>query len=409
MAERQTDLFGAVADDGAAAGLSYNEKIAWIRLIRSEGVGPATFHELIAHFGAASTALDALPGLRRRSAQQGRQGIASRDEAEREWDAASRLGAAILAFPEPGYPPLLRQIPAPPPLIYARGDTALAAARAVAIVGSRDASAIGRRFACDLARDLGREGIVIVSGLARGIDTAAHGASLATGTVAVIAGGVDMIYPPENAALHEAIAEQGLLLCENPPGSAPRGQDFPRRNRIISGVSSGVAVIEAAEKSGSLITARLAAEQGREVFAAPGHPLDPRAAGTNGLIRNGAHMATCAADIVAELWPDSRTPAMRPHGSFRNEVSDYAEPPRLPPPSGDTQETVLKALSYTPVHPDLLLQQTGLAPRTLSIILLQLHLSGRIDRQADQCVSLRPPTTLPGKTDDEAARNPAGH
>jgi DNA processing protein len=389
LAEQQSDLFGLGGADIAAGCLSDEDKLDWIRLIRTPSIGPATFHELLGHFGTAAAAIDALPGLSMRGGMREPRQVASRAMAQAEWDAAECAGAQILAIPDKDYPPLLRHIHAPPPILFARGDTALAAGRTVAIVGSRHASAIGRQLACNMAEDLGRAEIAVVSGLARGIDTAAHQASLATGTVAVIAGGIDMIYPPENAGLHEAIAQNGLLLCENPPGAVPRGQDFPRRNRIISGVSSGVVVVEAAKKSGSLITARLAGEQGRDVFAVPGHPLDPRAAGTNGLIRNGAHLTTCADDVIAELFTGLNLRPPQQGNGFRNPLSGYETAAASAASDEAVQRTVLDALSYTPVHPDVLLRQTGLSSRSLTIALLELDLAGRIERHSNEYISLR--------------------
>jgi DNA protecting protein DprA len=233
-------------------------------------------------------------------------------------NAAQRAGMRIVALPEPDYPPLLKHIDTPPPILYMKGDASLAARKCVAIVGSRSASGAGRQFAAALARDLGAAGVTVVSGLARGIDTAAHEAALTGGTIAVVAGGVDMIYPPENAALHAELCERGLIVSECPLGYSPRGQDFPRRNRIISGLSLGVVVVEAARQSGSLITARLALEQNRDVFAVPGHPLDPRASGTNNLIRSGARLITCADDVLSELPHDVRTLAGSEWGMREN-------------------------------------------------------------------------------------------
>ena len=389
MAEVKPDNRTGAARDAADTALSDSEKLDWLRLIRTENVGPITFRELISHFGSAAEALDSIPELRRRGGMQrpGRACLPS--VAERELKAAKKAGARMLALPDADYPPLLRHVGAPPPLLYAKGDPELAARNIVAIVGSRNASAAGRQFAGVLARDLGQNGIVIASGLARGIDTAAHQAALPTGTIAVLAGGIDSIYPPENAKLHETIGATGLLLTESPPGFAPRGQDFPRRNRIISGLSSGVVIVEAAQKSGSLITARMALEQDREVFAVPGHPLDPRASGANALIRSGAHLVTCADDIIDELFT-----GFRRSGQLREPDS----PPRIDQPCswaaaeeprpGD-REKLLDALSITPVHPDILLRNTDLSPRALAIALLELDLAGRIDRHDSERISLR--------------------
>lgn len=391
MAVNELEAAGDRTGGTDRTGLSDAEKLDWIRLIRTERIGPVTFHELISHFASARAALDAVPELSGRGGLRQGRAVCSLAAAEREWDAAERAGMRIIAFPETDYPPLLRQAPGAPPLVFAKGHPRLAAGRTVAIVGSRHASAAGRQFAGELAKNLGGSEIAIVSGLARGIDTAAHEAALSTGTVGVVAGGIDIIYPPENAALHQAIAERGLLLSECPPGFAPRGQDFPRRNRIISGVSSGVVVVEAAQKSGSLITARFALEQNREVFAVPGHPLDPRAAGTNALIKSGAHLATSADDIICELFGAyPRTQQWRdgagPEGWREPEAGNSAE--NAPSPSD--RETVLALLSIAPVHPDILLRQAGLSPRCLAIALLELDLAGRIDRHDDERVSLRP-------------------
>jgi len=390
LGARPVESAGEGVSGTKRAKLGDAEKLDWIRLIRTERIGPVTFHELISHFGTAAAALDAVPELSGRGGMRQGRAVCSYDDAEREWQAAERVGMRIIVFPEADYPPLLRQAAGAPPLLFAKGHPGLAAGRTVAIVGSRHASAAGRQFAGDLAKDLGRNEIAVVSGLARGIDTAAHEAALATGTVGVVAGGIDVIYPPENAALHEAIAERGLLISECPPGFAPRGQDFPRRNRIISGVSSGVVVVEAAQKSGSLITARFALEQNREVFAVPGHPLDPRAAGTNTLIKSGAHIATSADDIICELF--GAYPSVPPWPGIA-EPEGWREPePRNPvesTPSSRDRETILALLSFAPVHPDILLRQAGLSPRSLAVALLELDLAGWIDRHDDERVSLR--------------------
>ncbi|WP_088347987.1 MULTISPECIES: DNA-processing protein DprA [Rhodomicrobium] len=387
MAEERAE---ARAFSGGRGRLSDEEKLDWIRLIRTENVGPITFRELIDYFGNARAALEAVPELRRRGGLQRHGPAHRRDLAMREWEAVEKAGARIIALPETDYPRLLKQIPGPPPILFARGRTELAAGKTVAIVGSRGASAAGRHFAATLARDLGRADIAVASGLARGIDTAAHEAALPTGTIAVVAGGIDMIYPPENAALHEAIALSGLLLTECPPGFAPRGQDFPRRNRIISGVSAGVVVVEAAQKSGSLITARMALEQNREVFAVPGHPLDPRAIGTNKLIQSGAHLVMAAEEIVAELFSGFRRPSR---------LEEPAESPAwiasVPAsgsdePTSEDRETLLASLSFAPEHPDMLLRMAGLSPRKLAVALLELDLAGRIERHDNACISLRP-------------------
>jgi DNA processing protein len=391
LAEDEAGIAGAAVHEAQDSRLGEAERLDWIRLIRSENIGPVTFHELIGHFGSAGAALEAIPELSRRGGRRLARRVCSLAVAERERDAAEAAGARMIAFADAEYPPLLKHIPAPPPLLYARGEPLLAAGDVIAIVGSRNASAAGRQFACELARDLGSAGVVIASGLARGIDRAAHEAALATGTIAIIAGGIDYIYPPENGALHEEIATRGLLLTECPPGFAPRGQDFPRRNRIISGVASGVIVVEAARKSGSLITARLALEQGREVFAVPGHPLDPRASGTNGLIKSGATLITGADDILSELFSSIRRSPRWNEPVSSSEWASTAYRAAPTPPSAGDREAILSALSFTPIHPDALLRQTGLCARNLTIALLELDLAGRIERHRDESISLMPP------------------
>ena len=283
--------------------LTDRQRLSWLRLLRSENVGPATFRALVNQFGGAEAALAELPMLSRRGGRAQSIRVCSEAEAEAELEAARQAGAELVAIGELGYPPALAQIDAPPPLLFVKGKLDLADRPMVAIVGARNGSAIGQKFTRQIATELGLEGFVIASGLARGIDTAAHTASLERGTAAVLAGGIDIVYPPENADLQQAIGEQGLLISERSPGFIPRGKDFPRRNRLISGISLGVLVVEAAERSGSLITARFGGEQGREVFAVPGSPLDPRAAGTNNLLKQGACLVTSARDIVEVLAP----------------------------------------------------------------------------------------------------------
>jgi DNA processing protein len=287
----------------AGVRLTDEQRLDWLRLIRSDNVGPRTFRALINHFGGARAALAALPDLARRGGAGRPARVCSREDAEREFKAAKSLGVTFCALGEENYPLRLQMIDDAPPLIAIRGNSVALAMPMVAIVGARNASAAGVRFAERLARDLGSEGFAIVSGLARGIDAAAHRASLATGTVAVLAGGHDHIYPPEHADLAEAILAQGALVSEMPLGWEPRAHDFPRRNRLISGLAAGIVIVEAAKRSGSLITARLALEQGREVFAVPGSPLDPRAEGSNSLLKQGAALVTEAADVVNVLRP----------------------------------------------------------------------------------------------------------
>src|SRR5882757_3670533 len=277
-----------------------SERRAWLRLARTENVGPVTFRNLIARFGSATATLEELPRL---AARGGGKNFILPDEgdAARELDGLAKLGGRMIASCEADYPPGLAALEAPPPVLSVLGHPHLLQKEMIAIVGARNASALARKFADTLARELGFAGLVVVSGMARGIDASAHEAALAVGTVAVVAGGADVIYPPENEKLYAAIKNQGVIVSEMRLGEAPQARHFPRRNRIISGLSRGVVVVEAAEKSGSLITAQCALDQGREIFAVPGSPLDPRARGANRLIREGATLTESAEDILSVL------------------------------------------------------------------------------------------------------------
>ncbi|MBY0225952.1 MAG: DNA-processing protein DprA [Hyphomicrobium sp.] len=370
------------------AKLDPEQRLACLRLIRSDNVGPVTFRELINHYGGAVQALDALPELAKRGGRTLR--ICSQDRAERELEAAERIGARIIFTIEPGYPALLAHVDAPPPAVYVKGNTALVQRPAVAVVGSRQASAAGITLARRFGSDLGRRGLVIVSGLARGIDAAVHEASLSTGTIAVLAGGIDYIYPPENARLQAAIAETGCLVTEMPPGFEPRAKDFPRRNRLVAGMAHGVVVIEAARRSGTLSTARMAGEQGREVFAVPGHPLDPRAEGTNHLLKSGATLVTSADDVLEALAPalTGSSLMMEPHAAFE----DVPPAPLRPPPliGKSDRDRVVVAMGPQPIPIDDLARATDLGARELRVILMELDLAGRIERHGQGLVSLRP-------------------
>ena len=365
----------------AGAHLSDGERLAWLRLIRSENIGPVTFRELIRRFGTAGEALTAVPELAQRGGRRIR--IASPAEAERELAALAGAGARLIAIGEPEYPEWLAHIDDAPPLIALRGDPACLARPIVSIVGSRNASVAGRKFAMLMAAGLGGRGYVIASGLARGIDAAAHEAAVPTGTVAVYAGGLDRLFPPENADLAgRIIASGGAHVSEMPMGWEPRARDFPRRNRIVAGLALGVVIVEAARQSGSLITARLAAEQGRLVFAVPGSPLDPRAAGTNQLIRDGAHIVTEVEDIVSALSPmlghapePSRPGAAE--GDDGGGEADDADRNRL-----------IEALGPTPIAIDDIIRFTGLRPALVHLLLVELALAGRIERHPGQRVSV---------------------
>jgi DNA processing protein len=371
----------------SAARLNHHQRVAWLRLIRSENVGPATFRGLVNEFGGAEAAIAALPLLSRRGGRSDIR-LCTEAEAEAELEAADRLGATLVAIGEPGYPPALAQVDAPPPLLYVKGKLELADIPIVAIVGARNGSAVGQKFTRQIATELSLEGFVIASGLARGIDTAAHTAALEHGTIAVLAGGVDIVYPPENEELQSAIGERGLLISERSPGFSPRGKDFPRRNRLISGISLGVVVIEAAERSGSLITARFAGEQGREVFAVPGSPLDPRSAGTNNLLKQGACLVTSSRDILETLAPILGRPLAPP--PIELAAADEHRPPEpLPDIRQSERELIVSALGPSPVDIDELIRATGVATRKVHIVLLELDLAGRLQRHGQQLVSLR--------------------
>ncbi|WP_134496754.1 DNA-processing protein DprA [Microvirga pakistanensis] len=389
--------------------LTDEQRLDWLRLIRSDSVGPRTFRTLINRFGGASAALEALPDLARRGGRPALK-VMSRAEAEKEMAAAIRLGVRFIAMGEPDYPKTLQAVDTAPPLIGVRGSTDVLARPCVGMVGSRNASASGLAFAERLSRQLGDAGYVVVSGLARGIDTRAHRATLDTGTVAVLAGGLDKVYPSENEPLLRAIVERGgAVVSEMPMGWEPRGRDFPRRNRIISGLSYGVVIVEAARQSGSLITARFALEQGREVFAVPGSPLDPRAEGTNDLIRQGAtlcagveHVTSVLEPLIAS-GPQNETGAEEPrHLLDVEELWDELDLPEIPraptgsvsPAAGideeraDSAAGLIALLGPSPVAVDDLVRQSGLPIRTVQTALLELEIAGRLERHGGNAVSL---------------------
>lgn len=360
---------------------SRQEQLDWLRLARTPQVGPATFAQLIARFGTAKRALEELPRLAGRGGGKGFVPAASEDAA-RELEQLEKAGGRLILSCGDDFPHGLAALSSPPPLISALGT--LPRRDMVAIVGARNASALARKFANLLARELGEAGLAIVSGLARGIDSAAHEAALEHGTVAVVAGGVDVIYPPENEALYRAIAEQGAVISEMPFGEAPQARHFPRRNRLISGLSRGVVVVEAAERSGSLITANYALEQGREIFAVPGSPLDPRAKGANRLIREGASLTESAEDVLSVLGPILGR-------AFRE--TDKAPPPApqmslgLEEKADQVRRRVEDALGASPVEMDELIRQTGAEPAAVLTVILELELAGRCRRHPGNRVS----------------------
>ena len=352
--------------------------VARLRLLRSGNIGPVTYVQLVARFGSAEAALEAIPDLVRRGGGRAAK-LASQSEIELEIEDVAALGARYLFRDEEDYPPLLAEIDGAPPALIVKGELALLARPMIAMVGARNASAAACRFGRQLARDLGQAGTVIVSGLARGIDSAAHDGSLETGTVAVIAGGVDVFYPPENEDRQRAIGTSGLLVAEQPPGTEPRARHFPYRNRIIAGLAAGTVVIEAAPKSGSLITARYAADYGREVMAIPGSPLDPRAQGCNQLIRDGATLVQNADDVLEAVRPlHLGTTGPKP----RRKVAEPVEP------DDRSRHRIVDLLGPTPVQVDELVRQAEVGLAEAQLVLLELELAGRLTRHAGGKVSL---------------------
>ncbi len=411
----------------SGARLSDEQHLDWLQLIRSDNIGPRTFRTLINRFGGARAALEGLPDLVARHGGGRQIKIARRQDCEREYEGALKLGARFLVMGDPEYPSALREIDSPPPVLCVLGDLPVLSRPMVAIVGSRNASAAGLAFTDRLARELGDADFVIASGLARGVDQRAHRASLQTGTVAVLAGGLDRIYPPEHVGLAQDICARGAVISEMPLGWEPRGRDFPRRNRIVSGLALATVVIEAALRSGSLITARFANEQGREVFAVPGSPLDPRAEGCNDLLRNGATLCTRGADVIEALMPivsggmapranlfdddagfpnaerlwdetdlfgDPATPLTdaareldddggKTASSQRDAFAPSAEPV-------DAVEQILQLLGVSPVNIDDLVRASGLPVATVQAALFDLDLSGKLVRTGANLVARAP-------------------
>lgn len=364
--------------------LTDQERQDWHRLSQSENVGPVTFQKLITRYGSAAEALEALPTLSRQGGLNRPLRIYSETDTTKDFARAEICNAQFVVAGERGYPPYLRYIHSAPPLLCVAGNLDFAQMDAIAIVGARNASAVGMKFARQLANDLASAGFIVVSGLARGIDTAAHQAALSRATLAVVAGGIDYIYPPENGDLYKAIAARGLLVSEMPPGAVPKAEHFPRRNRIISGISRATIVVEAALRSGSLITARTANEQGRDVFAVPGSPLDPRCEGTNKLIREGAALLTSAQDVISAL-------ALSPL-SFQTRGHFLEDDNQVTPLSikldGADRSRVMELLSPTPIHLDDFIRETAMDPAAVMAILLELELAGKIVRQAGGAIGL---------------------
>ncbi|HET6306441.1 MAG TPA: DNA-processing protein DprA [Rhodopila sp.] len=362
------------------------DRIDHLRLVRTEGVGPITYRRLIERYRTPKAALAALPRLAHSGGRPTAPSTITAAEAEREFDRTHASGARIVFLNDPDYPPLLALLDDAPPCLTIAGQLQLAHQRCVALVGGRNASTNGQRMAESLAADLAASAVV-VSGLARGIDTAAHLGALRTGhTIAVVAGGIDQPYPPENAALHRRIAETNLLLTEAPFATVPQARHFPRRNRIIAGLSLGVVVIEAAIRSGSLITVRMAQDAGREVFAVPGSPLDPRARGGNDLIRQGAMLVETAADVLDNL-PAEPTPARPRSLSFAEPSSEPPAPPETPP---NAHAQILSLLSPEPVPLDDLVRRCHFSAPVAMAVLLELELAGRVESLAGGRVALLP-------------------
>lgn len=359
--------------------MSEQERFDRLRLIRSPRIGPVTFRHLIARFGKAGAALRAVPELAARGG--GKASVADAGVVEKEIARSRSLGARYLLMGDKDYPFLLDQMEAAPPALIVRGDVGLAARPCVALVGARNASAAACRFARTLSQELGQQGAVVVSGLARGIDTAAHQGSVATGTIAVIACGIDIVFPPENEALQEQVAAEGLLVTEHPPGTQPLARHFPARNRIIAGLAAGTVVVEAAPRSGSLITARLAADAGREVMAVPGSPADPRAQGCNQLIRDGATLVQNGVDVIEAIGGIDGRMVRQGRSGFDGEPvsSDVA---------GADRDIVSDLLGHSAVPVDEIIRLSMLSPAIVQTVLLELELAGRLERHAGGRVSL---------------------
>jgi len=354
--------------------MTTSDRLDRLRLSRTEGVGPVTYRRLLDRFPTAAEALEALPGLARAGGRAAAPVIPAASTIAREQDGVARLGGRILLLGDPDYPALLAMLDGAPPVLTVLGDVAALSARAVAVVGARNASANGQRMAEILAADLALAGLVVVSGLARGIDAAAHTGALTTGrTVAAIAGGIDVAYPPENAALQRRIAEGGAVVAEAPLGTAPQARHFPRRNRIIAGLSLGCVVIEAAPRSGSLITARMAQDEGREIFAVPGSPLDPRCRGSNDLLRSGAWLTESAADVTANL---PTAPGPRASRGLAEQAASAPEPPH---DSDAVRDRVVELLSHSPTPVDDLVRRCQLSASAVNAALLELEVAGRVE------------------------------
>jgi DNA processing protein len=382
--------------------ISDEERVSRLQLARSDNIGPATYQQLLELYGSAEEAITALPDIASGVTRGRRVKLYSRDRALGDIEKTDACGGRIITHGEAGFPRLLAETVNPPPVLFVAGKSDLLQQPTCAIVGSRNSSANGKRFARDVAGALGQSGWIIASGLARGIDTAAHEASLDQGTIAVIATGLDVIYPPENSALHAQIASDGCVVSEMPPGTQPRADLFPRRNRIIAGLAAGVVVIEAAMRSGSLITARLANEIGRDVFAVPGSPFDPRSEGTNKLIQDGAMLVAAPRDVLevlqgSHLYAPERGGEIQPERRFVSQKTGHRTAtdertgtmPRTDPMVDDNhRQTVMDLLGPDPVEVDVVVRESRLPSRLVQLVIMELDLTGRLERHPGQRVSL---------------------
>ncbi|AGA64950.1 Rossmann fold nucleotide-binding protein Smf [Liberibacter crescens BT-1] len=367
--------------------LTPEQRIAWLRLIRSDNVGPATFRDIINHCGSAERALEMLPEFSRRGGAMKKINIFSREEAEKELEIADSFGAHFVGLGEPDYPVALRYIDSPPPLLAVKGEIRTSTLPTIGVVGARNASIGGLKFTTFICQGIIKAGYVIISGLARGIDTAAHRASLNSGTIVAMAGGLDCSYPPENISLLEEIWNGvGLAISEMPFGWIPRARDFPRRNRLIAGVGIGLIVIEAAKRSGSLITARLAGEFGRIVFAVPGSPLDPRYEGTNALIKDGAILITSPEEVIDALNPQIEKNFFS--SPYLVETIEEKSSMDMLKPSENERTKIAQSLSCAPIYIDDIIEHTGVEANIIYLVLLELELAGRLYRHPGGMVSL---------------------
>lgn len=366
---------------------STEEKLDWLRLSRTENIGPITFYKLLEIYGSASSALNALPELSKKGGRKKPLTAPSLASVQKEYDALQKLGGDMVCAGEDAYPLSLAATDDAPPILSYIGDINIARAPCLAMVGARNSSLNGKKFATKIAKELGQAGQIIVSGLARGIDTSAHEGALKTGTIAVVAGGIDVVYPRENQKLYDEICERGLVIAESPLGMEPAARLFPKRNRIVSGLSTGVIVIEATFRSGSLITARMAGEQGRDVYAVPGYPADPRAAGPNKLIQDGAVLVTRAQDILQNI--ESFTGNTLFDSTQQSTASiELVEDIGDEKTTGDAKELILQNLSQMPVGVDELARTCHLSLSQMQMALLEMELAGRLQRLAGNRIVL---------------------